>query len=157
MVCNRIFFHAIRRAVFCSGAVSVSFAAAHAADQSTASARVSINASEGTSTIKISLHADDGLKFNFDGPWKLEIRGLETQRGDPGVYTTADIDRSNTEFTVPLKSPFTRQTPDGEYRLTYFLCDAAETWCKRLQTEGKVSVTQAKSPQSEPAASPAQN
>jgi hypothetical protein len=115
---------------------------AHATDQRTAAAQITIEAISSSSVIALRVEAGPGLKFNFDGPWKLEVRGLATDRGDPAVYTMADLNRAVPAFTVLLKSPLSRQQTEGEYLLTYFLCDTAETWCKRLQARGPIAAQQ---------------
>lgn len=105
-------------------------------DQATAQPALSIDTA--ANQVAFFVSAAKGLKLNFDGPWKLEVSGLATTKGNPAMFGKADLDQADQKFVVTLKEALTPKSPKGKYTLTYFLCNDPTTWCKRGTLTGEV-------------------
>ena len=108
--------------------------------QKDAAAKIESRFETKISSLVIDLKIPDGTKLNFDGPWKLEIKGPLVDEGAlQGLYNQQTFNREKLSFTLPfLKPPSdTAKKPGAQkYALTYFLCDTAVTWCKRIVAKG---------------------
>ncbi len=79
-----------------------------------------------------------GVKFNYDGPWKLELTGPIVSVGKaltPQGKNHFNKDSGQFFFATPSKITKEQATQSG-WNVTFFLCDEKNTWCKRLTDKG---------------------
>lgn len=114
-------------------------------DQKSASAEVKVEATDKGRSIRFVVSAGSGLKLNFEGPWRLQTSGVETEAGDPGIFGKDAFTKSPqvARLTVKLaKKPNVERK--GAYKLTYFICDDPTTWCKRATIDGTFEIAVAR-------------
>jgi hypothetical protein len=90
-------------------------------------------------TARVQLALPKGVKFNSDGPWKLEISGplLEIGKAKP-QFDRNDFNKESGQFSFATREKITNtQANASKWKLVYFLCNEANTWCKRLTAEGE--------------------
>lgn len=80
-------------------------------------------------------------KFNKEAPWKLEL-----SYPDGKAVILENVDFAFTEKVVLGKAALPASSAPSfapeklRFKLTYFVCDLAQTWCKRSVREGNVVV-----------------
>lgn len=109
-----------------------------ASDQASAEAKITASFSAAKQEAKIQLALPDGIKLNYDGPWKLEISGPIVDTGKlQGLHTKENFNKNSQEFLLAVPQKTTQeQVLASKWKLTYFLCNKANTWCKRLSAQG---------------------
>jgi hypothetical protein len=114
---------------------------AWAATQAEAIAKVDATIAISSRTGTLSLAIPSGIKLNPDAPWKWELSGPVVDKcGAPSSLNKSAL---NSE-SATLTTHFPKEISDADVRnsrwtLIYFLCNKANTWCKRLTAQGSFS------------------
>ncbi len=105
-------------------------------DDAVAKTNASFDANSQTATV--SLKIPEGVKYNLEGPWKLEISGPMQSLGNVKTpFGKDDFNKSTQSFSISIKQKITTaDASKSKWNLTYFLCNTANTWCKRLSATG---------------------
>jgi hypothetical protein len=105
-------------------------------EQAAAKISAKFDAVEQVARIQFTLPKE--VKFNFDGPWKLELTGPIVTVGK--VLTPQekkDFNKDSAQFFFATHSKITKaQAEQSSWNVTYFLCDEKVTWCKKLNAKG---------------------
>jgi protein disulfide-isomerase len=111
-----------------------------AADQTKVDALVEVTTTVVPSGDSFSLTARASVsgpyKFNNDAPWKIELT-----RADGKTVSTGPVEFGYTEKVVLGKASLPSSTvapAELKFKMTYYVCDTAQTWCKRSTREGNV-------------------
>jgi hypothetical protein len=88
--------------------------------------------------IQIEVSAPEGTHLNFDGPWKLQVKGNLPLADGQRSYDAQAFDKTQKRFTVPISKKL-KSGDTGEYVLAYFICNNENTWCKRAEATGPIA------------------
>lgn len=114
-----------------------------AVNQATAKADVTATLSKEGTRVEVALKLPEGTKLNYDAPWKLAFKeGLTlTPASLARNVPLSSFNKETLRFEIPLPGKTdAAKARATRYELVYFLCDAAVTWCKRIKSEGSLSV-----------------
>ncbi len=103
-------------------------------------ASISAQAESGQKEAVVKVSPPPRTKLNFDGPWKLTVKGMPFAGGEPVVLGKKDFDQKENQFRIPLKEAANTKWESGKYDLVYFICDDPTTWCKRAKASGEIQV-----------------
>lgn len=107
----------------------------HAEAPKSESAQASIKTSKTNEALIMKVEPSKGTHLNYDGPWKLEIKGDLPLVNEKGVYGIEAFDKEKESFTIPLLAKPSAKSK-GDYKLIYFICSDDKSWCKRTETAG---------------------
>lgn len=108
-----------------------------AAVAETAGLQAEVKATRADTQLIVQVIPPTGTHLNFDGPWKLEVKGELPLVKKDGVFHLDAFDKTAGRFALPLERKAST-SEHGDYTLTYFFCAADNSWCRRAQTTGKL-------------------
>ncbi len=113
-----------------------------ASPQANAEAKITASFSTTEQVSRIRLTPPQGVKLNYDGPWKLEIAGPMASKGKvKSPQTKEDFNKESQQFFFTSAQKISAQEAESsQWKLVYFLCNTENTWCKRLSAVGNFTV-----------------
>ncbi len=114
---------------------------ARAATQAEAIAKIDATIAMASRTATLFLDVPSGIKLSPDAPWKGELSGPVIDKGG----AKSNLNKSDLSIeTSKLAVVFPKEISETDVRssrwtLVYFLCNKANTWCKRLSAQGSFS------------------
>lgn len=104
----------------------------------TEKAKIKIDVHSKLLTVKVT--PPEGTKLNYEGPWKLELKGPTWFNGANSLTAGLSAFKKETEqFEIAVSSSSPKKE-ELDFTLTYFYCAKDSSWCKRAVENGKVSV-----------------